>query len=118
MYCYTKIILIFFSVSVVHEDFYLMGCSDTEKEHMYGMDGEELYHSDFIKGVGVVTLPDFADPITFPGYYQQGLSEMQVCKANLDVAIKAYKNPKEKTGRICIIFIQLCVTIKCNSTIN
>lgn len=111
MYYYTEVILIFFlfsvliffsyfSVSVVHEDFYVMGCSDKEKEHMYGMDGEELYHSDFIKGVGVDTLPEFSDPMTFPGFYDQGLSEMQVCKANLDVAIKAYKNPQEKMGRI------------------
>lgn len=76
-----------------------MGCSDTEKEHMYGMDGEEVYHSDFIKGEGVVTLPDFADPIGYPGAYEQGLSEMQVCKANLDVAIKAYKNPQEKMDK-------------------
>ncbi|RXN31741.1 mamu class II histocompatibility DR alpha chain-like protein [Labeo rohita] len=84
---------------VVHEDFYVMGCSDKEKEHMYGMDGEELYHSDFIKGVGVDTLPEFSDPMTFPGFYDQGLSEMQVCKANLDVAIKAYKNPQEKMDK-------------------
>ncbi|MGD1458132.1 class II MHC alpha chain Ig domain-containing protein, partial [Vibrio harveyi] len=85
--------------NVVHEDFYLMGCSDTEKEHMYGMDGEELYHSDFIKGVGVITQPDFSDPLGYPGFYEQGLSEMQVCKANLAVSIKAYKNPQEKMDK-------------------
>ncbi|MGD1490673.1 class II MHC alpha chain Ig domain-containing protein, partial [Vibrio harveyi] len=84
---------------VVHKDFHLTGCSDTEKEDMYGMDGEELWHADFIKGVGVVTLPDFADPISYPGFYEAGLSEMQVCKANLAVAIEAYKNPQEKMDR-------------------
>ncbi|XP_077080479.1 H-2 class II histocompatibility antigen, E-U alpha chain-like [Siphateles boraxobius] len=84
---------------VVHEDFYLIGCSNTEEEYMYGMDAEELYHSDFIKGVGVVTLPDFADGMTFDGFYQAGLSQMQVCKANLAVSIKAYKNPQEKMDK-------------------
>lgn len=87
------------SVLVVHEDFYLMGCSNTEREYMYGMDGEELYYADFIKGVAVDVIPDFADPITMPGVYEQGLADMQVCKSNLDVAIKAYKSPQEKIGR-------------------
>ncbi|RXN07777.1 mamu class II histocompatibility DR alpha chain-like protein [Labeo rohita] len=87
------------SEKVVHEDFAVTGCSDTEEDDMVGMDGEELYHSDFIKGEGVVTLPDFADPITFPGFYELGLSEIQVCKANLATAIKAYKNPQAKTDK-------------------
>ncbi|XP_016400322.1 mamu class II histocompatibility antigen, DR alpha chain-like [Sinocyclocheilus rhinocerous] len=84
---------------VVHEDFNLMGCSDTEKEYMFGLDGEELYHADFIKEVAVATLPDFSDPIGYPGFYEQGLTNMQVCKANLAVAIKAYKNPQEKMDK-------------------
>ncbi|XP_016428061.1 mamu class II histocompatibility antigen, DR alpha chain-like [Sinocyclocheilus rhinocerous] len=84
---------------VVHEDFTLLGCSDTEKEYMFGLDGEELYHADFIKGVAVATLPDFTDPIGYPGFYEQGLSNVQVCKANLAVAIKAYKNPQEKMDK-------------------
>ncbi|XP_016360726.1 mamu class II histocompatibility antigen, DR alpha chain-like [Sinocyclocheilus anshuiensis] len=84
---------------VVYEDFTLLGCSDTEKEYMFGLDGEELYHADFIKEVAVATLPDFADPIGYPGFYEQGLSNVQVCKANLAVAIKAYKNPQEKMDK-------------------
>ncbi len=89
-------------VSVVHEDFHLIGCSDTEKEDLYGMDGEEVWHADFIKGVGVVTLPDFSDPIGYDGFYQAAVSQQVVCKQNLAVSIEAYKNPQEKMGRICI----------------
>ncbi len=89
-------------VSVAHEDIRLNGCSDTEKETLYGTDGEELWHADFIKGVGVVTLPDFSDPITWDGFYQSAVTNIEVCKANLAVAIEAYKNPQEKMGRICI----------------
>ncbi len=97
-------------VSVVHEDFNLIGCSDTEKEYMNGMDGEELWHADFIKGVGVITQPDFSDPITCTGAYQSAVANIEVCKANLAVAIKAYKNPQEKMGRICIWIIFIYVT--------
>ncbi len=97
-------------VSVVHEDIRLIGVSDTEKEDMYGMDGEELVHADFIKGVGVVTLPDFSDPIGWDGYYQSAVANQEVCKANLATSIKAYKNPQEKMGRICIWIIFIYVT--------
>lgn len=62
------------------------------------MDGEEIYYADFFKGVAVDALPNFADPFSFPGVYEQGLTDTQTCKANLDVAIKAYKNPQEKMG--------------------
>lgn len=62
------------------------------------MDGEETYYADFVKGVGVFALPNFADHISFPGGYEEGLAKTQICKANLDVTIKAYKNPQEKMG--------------------
>ncbi|KAI7797552.1 H-2 class II histocompatibility antigen, A-Q alpha chain-like [Triplophysa rosa] len=86
-------------VNVVHHDYQFDGCSDTEKEDMYGFDGEELYHSDFQKQKGVVTSPDFADPVSFPGFYEQGLSAMEACKQNLANHIKAYKNPPEEMGK-------------------
>ncbi|XP_050959326.1 mamu class II histocompatibility antigen, DR alpha chain-like [Labeo rohita] len=84
---------------VVREFFYMNGCSDTEKENLYGSDGEELWHADFIKGEGVVTLPDFADPGGFDGFYQNAVAELEICKQNLAVAIKAYNNPQEKMDK-------------------
>lgn len=77
---------------------------------MYGFDGEELYHSDFIRGEGVVTAPDFADPVGFPGWYENGIANLEACKQNLDVGIKVYKSPDEQLGKtntlhIIIIFL-------------
>uniref|UniRef100_A0A8C1DMV8 Major histocompatibility complex class II DAA gene n=1 Tax=Cyprinus carpio carpio TaxID=630221 RepID=A0A8C1DMV8_CYPCA len=71
---------------VVHKDTGFVGCSDTEREFLIGFDGEELYHSDFIRKEGVVTVPDFADPISFPG----------ACKQNLATDIKVYKPTTEQ----------------------
>ncbi|KAF4109764.1 H-2 class II histocompatibility antigen, A-U alpha chain-like [Onychostoma macrolepis] len=81
---------------VLHRDVQFAGCSDTEKEDLYGLDGEELYHSDFIRKEGVVTAPDFADPVSFPGFYEGGVANQEVCKQNLATFIKAYNSPEEQ----------------------
>uniref|UniRef100_A0A8C1P719 Major histocompatibility complex class II integral membrane alpha chain gene n=1 Tax=Cyprinus carpio TaxID=7962 RepID=A0A8C1P719_CYPCA len=81
---------------VVHRDVQFTGCSDTEKEYLYGFDGEELYHSDFIRKEGVVTAPDFADPIGFTGFYEGGVAAIEVCKQNLALDIKVYKPTDEQ----------------------
>lgn len=83
----------------MHRDVQFVGCSDTEKEDLYGFDGEELYHSDFIRKEGVVTMPDFADPISFPGFYEGGVANIEVCKQNLATYIKVYKSPDEQLGK-------------------
>jgi len=65
---------------------------------MFGVDGEERMYADFVKGVAVDVLPDFVEHPSFPGFYDSASANIQVCLANLDVAIKAYKNPQEKMG--------------------
>ncbi|KAK7158412.1 hypothetical protein R3I94_004891 [Phoxinus phoxinus] len=79
-----------------HNYFNIDGCSDTEKESMVGSDGEEMWHADFNRKLGVNTLPDFADPMSFPGFYETSVGQQEVCKENLAVCIKAYKNPPEE----------------------
>ncbi|KAK7146347.1 hypothetical protein R3I93_013937 [Phoxinus phoxinus] len=81
---------------VVHRDVQFSGCSDTEKEFLLGFDGEELFHSDFIRKEGVVTLPGFADPIDFKGWYEAGVANLEACKQNLAVEIKVYKPSVEQ----------------------
>uniref|UniRef100_A0A672LEY6 Zgc:123107 n=1 Tax=Sinocyclocheilus grahami TaxID=75366 RepID=A0A672LEY6_SINGR len=83
-------------ISAEHKDFSITGCSETEKESMTGSDGEEVWHADFNQKTGVVTLPDFADPTSFPGFYEVSLGDQEVCKQNLAVLIKAYKSPPEE----------------------
>ncbi len=65
---------------------------------MFGTDEEETYHSDFNRKEGVVTLPDFADHFTYYEVYEHGIGEMNICKSNLAIFTKAYKNPVEQIG--------------------
>ncbi|XP_073675486.1 H-2 class II histocompatibility antigen, A-U alpha chain-like [Garra rufa] len=81
---------------VVHKDFQFFGCSDTEKESMFGFDGEEVIHADFIRKEAVKTAPDFADPISFTGFYENSVAQMENCKQNLATYIKAYNSPDEQ----------------------
>uniref|UniRef100_A0A671NVV8 Zgc:123107 n=1 Tax=Sinocyclocheilus anshuiensis TaxID=1608454 RepID=A0A671NVV8_9TELE len=77
-------LLMFIDVDCLeHKDFSITGCSETEKESMTGSNGEEAWHADFNKKTGVVTLPDFADPMSFPGYYEESVAEQEVCKQNM-----------------------------------
>ncbi|XP_051760016.1 H-2 class II histocompatibility antigen, A-Q alpha chain-like [Ctenopharyngodon idella] len=77
----------------VHEDFAIGICSDTEAEDMYGFDGEELWHADFNQKKGVETLPDFGDPITFPGFYEGSVRNTAIRRINLATWTKAFKSP-------------------------
>jgi len=75
-----------------------------------GFDGEEIFHSDFIRKEGVVTLPDFADPISFPGFYENSVANIEVCKQNLDLDIKLVKPSVEQLGKTYILHnIILCI---------
>ncbi|XP_037391936.1 H-2 class II histocompatibility antigen, A-U alpha chain-like isoform X2 [Pygocentrus nattereri] len=79
-----------------HMDLALHLCSETEKEKIYGVDGEETWHADFIQGKGVMTLPDFANPLSYgEGAYQAAVADVDVCKHNLAVIVKATKSPAE-----------------------
>ncbi|KAF3698435.1 H-2 class II histocompatibility antigen, A-K alpha chain Precursor [Channa argus] len=83
-----------FSVSadVLHEDVNIHGCSDTVAESMFGLDDEELWYADFSRGRGVDAQPDFVDPVTFPGRYEFSVSERELCRTNLKIFGKAYKD--------------------------
>nr|AFD01255.1 MHC class II alpha subunit [Oreochromis niloticus] len=80
------------SADVLHEDIAINGCSDSDGEMMYGLDGEEVWYADFNKQTGVESLPDFADPIDFPGHYEQAVANQQICRANLKVDSKGMKD--------------------------
>ncbi|TRY91255.1 hypothetical protein DNTS_003931, partial [Danionella cerebrum] len=94
-------ILVLFTVletaylQAMYRDVKFVGCSDTEREAMYGFDGEELFHSDFNKKEAVDTSPDFADPVGFLGFYSNSIFQIENCKTNL-ATLKTYlKDPDE-----------------------
>ncbi|XP_054863351.1 mamu class II histocompatibility antigen, DR alpha chain-like [Amphiprion ocellaris] len=85
------------SADVQHEDLAINGCSDSDGEKMYTLDREEVWYADFINQRGVEPQPDFIDHMSVPGAYEQAVSELQICKQNLNVVRAAMKDvPLEK----------------------
>uniref|UniRef100_A0A3P9DP65 Mamu class II histocompatibility antigen, DR alpha chain-like n=1 Tax=Maylandia zebra TaxID=106582 RepID=A0A3P9DP65_9CICH len=83
------------SADALHEDIGISGCSDSDGENMYGLDGEEKWYADFNKKEEIYPQPPF---VVNPFHYQEGTYEgavanQQVCKQNLKVDMQAYKNP-------------------------
>ncbi|KAM8898568.1 HLA class II histocompatibility antigen, DP alpha 1 chain-like [Spinachia spinachia] len=80
------------SADVPHEDIHIVGCSDSDGEDMYTVDGEEMWYADFKLGKGVRPQPSFMDPIDYPGGYEQAVANLQICRSNLNSAGKAFKD--------------------------
>ncbi|XP_063324193.1 HLA class II histocompatibility antigen, DR alpha chain-like [Pelmatolapia mariae] len=81
------------SADALHSDIGITGCSDSDGEDMYGLDGEELGYADFNKQTYIYPLPPFIDPFTYQeGVYQQAVANLQVCKQNLQTLRKTMKD--------------------------
>nr|XP_040037589.1 HLA class II histocompatibility antigen, DP alpha 1 chain-like [Gasterosteus aculeatus aculeatus] len=81
-----------------HKDIAIVGCSDSDGEEMYGLDGEEVWYADFKHGKGVRPQPSFVDPIDYrEGTYETAVGNQQICRNNLKIDLKAFKDfPLEK----------------------
>uniref|UniRef100_A0A1A7XD42 Ig-like domain-containing protein n=1 Tax=Iconisemion striatum TaxID=60296 RepID=A0A1A7XD42_9TELE len=87
------------SAEGLHTDLSINGCSDSDGEKMYSLDGEEKWYADFRKGEGVYPQAPFIDP---PYRYEDGtyagaVADQQVCKYNLKIYRKATKDIPLKT---------------------
>ncbi|XP_049342047.1 H-2 class II histocompatibility antigen, A-U alpha chain-like [Astyanax mexicanus] len=92
----TCALLLCTEAKVKHRDLGLTLCSETFGEYIYGLDGEEKGHVDFKLKKGVMTLPQFADPASYPeGEYEAAAAEVGICKQNLAVCKEAYNDPAE-----------------------
>lgn len=86
---------------VVHVDIALNGCTDSDGEKMFGLDGEEMGHADWKAGKFVMTMPDFSDPLQYEeSTYAGAVAIQQTCKKNLETIVKAYKNPAVTQGEL------------------
>uniref|UniRef100_A0A8C1JYI7 Ig-like domain-containing protein n=1 Tax=Cyprinus carpio TaxID=7962 RepID=A0A8C1JYI7_CYPCA len=85
-------------ISVVHEYVGIHGCSETDGEDMHGLDEEEMWHADFNQKRGVVTLPDFANPLEFPNFYETSVIEMTGCKSDVAFLTKVFKTQELVPG--------------------
>ncbi|KAL7375268.1 hypothetical protein ABVT39_014509 [Epinephelus coioides] len=81
------------SADSLHKDFSITGCSDSDGEHMFALDGEEMWYADFINKKGVEPQPSFIDHMSYPeGAYESAVTNLQICKQNLNTARKAIKD--------------------------
>lgn len=93
------------SISVVHEYIGIHGCSYTDEvravngEDMHGVDNEEVWHADYSLKTGVLSLPDFGDPMTFPGFYEKSVIEMTGCKSDVVSLTKIFNSPPPEMGK-------------------
>nr|XP_046236732.1 RLA class II histocompatibility antigen, DP alpha-1 chain-like [Scatophagus argus] len=76
-----------------HEDLAIGGCSASDGEEMTSVDGEEKWYADFINKRGVEPQPSFIDHVSCPGCYEQAVANQQICRDNLQKALRALKNP-------------------------
>ncbi|KAK2899260.1 RLA class II histocompatibility antigen, DP alpha-1 chain-like [Channa argus] len=83
------------SADVQHEDFNILGCSKTDGEEMYALDGEEMWYADFVNKIGVMPLPSFVDNFGYQeGTYEGAVANLQTCKTNLDIDLKRHKDTR------------------------
>ncbi|XP_029942916.1 H-2 class II histocompatibility antigen, E-D alpha chain-like, partial [Salarias fasciatus] len=80
------------SADAQHLDLLITGCSDSDREFMFTLDGEEMWHADFDKGEGVDVQPSFIDHVTFPGGYEFAVGDQHVCRTNLEVLHEVMKD--------------------------
>ncbi|KAM8747297.1 H-2 class II histocompatibility antigen, A-U alpha chain-like [Acanthopagrus schlegelii] len=81
------------SADVLHQDIAVVGCSASDGEQLYGLDGEVLWYADFKNKKGVEPVPDFVGLHYEEGAYQQAEAEQQICKQNLEIFRKGMKDP-------------------------
>ncbi|XP_078793045.1 mamu class II histocompatibility antigen, DR alpha chain-like [Oryzias latipes] len=80
------------TAAVFHEDLAITGCSDSDGEDMYALDGEEVWYADFKKQTGVEPQPPFVDHVSYPGGYEQAVANQQICRSNLKISRIAMKD--------------------------
>uniref|UniRef100_A0A3Q2PY24 H-2 class II histocompatibility antigen, E-U alpha chain-like n=1 Tax=Fundulus heteroclitus TaxID=8078 RepID=A0A3Q2PY24_FUNHE len=86
--------------TVLHEDLAIVGCSDSDGEVMYALDGEEKWFADFKQGKGVHPNPPFIIHFKYvEGTYDTAVANQQICRSNLKNSRKGMKDiPVEKDG--------------------
>ncbi|XP_044211897.1 RLA class II histocompatibility antigen, DP alpha-1 chain-like isoform X1 [Thunnus albacares] len=72
------------SADILHEDLNIVGCSDSDGENVFTLDGEELLYADFKNKKEVYPQPSFIDRIQYEeGAYDVAVANQQICKSNL-----------------------------------
>nr|AAF65676.1 MHC class II alpha subunit [Aulonocara hansbaenschi] len=82
------------SADVLHEDIQIVGCSDSDGEEMYGLDGEEKAYADFNKKEEIYPQPPFVvNPFHYQeGAYENAVANQQICRENMKRVGKGMKD--------------------------
>ncbi|KAL6118326.1 uncharacterized protein ACO6RY_03145 [Pungitius sinensis] len=80
------------SADVPHELIRVSGCSESDEEYMFGLDGEEIWYVDLKQGKGVELRPRFGVPVDLPGVYQIAVHDLEFCRDSLKIDREAYKD--------------------------
>lgn len=86
-------------LSVLHEDFGILGCSDYDQEYMYALDGEEKWYADYKKETGVGPQLPLGGHFINPDGYQFAKVYEQVCRRNLKALKKTTKGLQLEQGK-------------------
>nr|AAF65679.1 MHC class II alpha subunit [Aulonocara hansbaenschi] len=88
------------SADALHSDIRITGCSDSDGEFMYGLDGEELAYADFNKQEFIYPQPPFIDRFTYQeGAYELAVGEQHTCRENMKRFGKGMKDfPPEQVA--------------------
>ncbi|KAJ4918745.1 hypothetical protein JOQ06_024794 [Pogonophryne albipinna] len=83
---------------VLHEHLEITGCSDSDEEYMQAVDAEEMFHADFKAGTIEDGQPSFLpEHLGFSYPFAQGV--LQICRVNLGIMRKLYKNISLEKGK-------------------
>ena len=102
-----------FLFSVLHDEIYMTGCSASDGEEMYGLDGDVLFYADFKNKKGVYPQPDFVGFRFVEGVYQTAEANQQICKQSLDVSRKALKDFPLESGRDKLMSVVSVSVLSC-----
>ncbi|XP_063325766.1 HLA class II histocompatibility antigen, DR alpha chain-like [Pelmatolapia mariae] len=81
------------SADPLRSDVHITGCSDSDGEDMYGLDGEEIAYTDFNKQEEIYSLPPFVEPFTYQdGVYEQAVTVQQSCRESIQKVGKFMKD--------------------------
>uniref|UniRef100_A0A8D0CRR1 Ig-like domain-containing protein n=2 Tax=Sander lucioperca TaxID=283035 RepID=A0A8D0CRR1_SANLU len=81
------------SADVLHQDLGITGCSESDGEKVYALDGEEKWYADFINKRGVEPQPSFIDHMTYQeGAYESAVADLQNCRVSLKNELEAFKD--------------------------
>nr|AYN72123.1 MHC class II antigen alpha chain [Oreochromis niloticus] len=81
------------SADALHSDAHINGCSDSDGEDVYTLDGEEVAYADFNKKEEIYPQPPFIDPMTYQeGTYDTAVADQQTCRVTMKNVGKGMKD--------------------------